>query len=101
MQLADEEFEQRALAGAVRTDEACDPRAERGRKAVEAEDLAVPLRDARRLDDARHPDTTSTNLIRGQVARAAIAVATSRIARGQRRSVGAPRARKAPADPAR
>src|SRR5436190_1436241 len=64
MQLADEELEQRGLAGAVRTDEACDAGAERGRKAVEAEDLAVPLRDARRLDDTGHPDTTSTNFIR-------------------------------------
>ena len=64
MQLADEELEQRALAGAIRTDEARDAGAERGRKAVEAEDLAVPLRDARRLDDTGHPDTTSTNFIR-------------------------------------
>src|SRR5437867_4079803 len=64
MQLADEELEQRALAGAIRTDEARDAGAERGRKAVEAEDLGVPLRDARCLDDTGHPDTTSTNFIR-------------------------------------
>src|SRR5439155_633454 len=54
-QLADEELEQRALPGAVRPDEAGDPFSERRGERVEAQHLAVPLRDAPALDDAGHP----------------------------------------------
>src|SRR5467141_321452 len=64
VELADEQFEQRALARAVRPDEDRDSRTERGGERVESEDLPVPLRDARSLDDTAQPETTSTAFIR-------------------------------------
>src|SRR2546426_1698302 len=64
MELPDEELEQRGLARAVRPYEAGDPFAEGSGECVEAEHLAVPLRDGRCFHDAVHPVITSTAFIR-------------------------------------
>src|SRR6266540_1802362 len=89
-QLADQELEQRALPRPVRSDEPRNPRAERRRESVQPEDLPVPLREVERLDDAAHPDTTSTALMRRYVARAATTVAARRIPSASGQSIGPP-----------
>src|SRR2546422_1912855 len=92
MELPDEELEQRGLARAVRPYEAGDPFAEGSGECVEAEHLAVPLRDGRCFHDAVHPVITSTAFIRTYVKRAARTVAPSRIARAAGQSIPAPAA---------
>src|SRR6266545_1227838 len=87
-ELADQEFEQGALPRAVRADEPGDARAERRREAVQAEHLPVPFREVAGLDDAGHPDTTSTAFIRRYVAKAARTVTPRRIASASGQSIG-------------
>src|SRR2546422_4296238 len=90
VELADEEFEQRALAGSVRPHEARDPFAERCGERIEAEHLTIPLRDAGRFDDAVHPVMTSTAFMRTYVTRAARTVTPSKIARAPGQSIPVP-----------
>src|SRR3989442_4099399 len=90
MKLADEEFEQRALARSVGPDEACDSFAERCGERVEAEHLAVPLRDTRGLHHAVHPEITSTAFIRMYVTIAARTVTPSNIESACGQSIPAP-----------
>src|SRR5213594_664185 len=95
VQLPDEELEQRALARAVRANEARDSLAEGCAECVEPKHLAVPLRYGRSLDHAVHPVITSTALIRRYVTRAARTVTPSKIARAHGQSIpmpGAPNA---------
>src|SRR3989475_6471240 len=87
MQLPDEELEQRALARAVRSDEAGDSLAEGRGEGIEAEHLAVPLRDGHGLHDAVHPVITSTALIRMYVTNAARTVTPSNTASAASQSI--------------
>src|SRR5881296_2857649 len=90
MELPDEELEQRALPCAVRPDEAGDSLAEGRGEGIEAEHLAIPLRDGRGLHDAVHPVITSTAFIRMYVTKAARTVTPSNTASaaGQSFAVG-------------
>src|SRR3989449_264057 len=87
VKLADEEFEERALASSVRPDEAGDPLAERCGERIETEHLAIPLRDADGLHHAVHPVITSTAFIRTYVTSAARTVTPSKIARATAQSI--------------
>src|SRR2546427_592730 len=87
MELPDEELEQRALARAVRSHEPGDSLAEGRREGIEAEHLAIPLRDGRGLDDAVHPVITSTALIRIYVTTDARTVTPSNTASAASQSI--------------
>src|SRR3989442_2371936 len=87
VELPDEELEQRALARAVRPHEAGDSLAEGRGERIEAEHLAIPLRDGRGLDDAVHPVITSTALIRMYVTNAARTVTPSNTASAASQSI--------------
>src|SRR3989442_1255481 len=87
VELPDEELEQGALARAVRPHEAGDSLAEGRGEGVEAEHLAIPLRDGRGLDDAVHPVITSTALIRMYVTTAARTVTPSNTASAASQSI--------------
>src|SRR2546422_506605 len=90
VELADEELEQRALARPVGPDKAGDSFAERCGERVEAEHLAVPLRDTRGLHHAVHPEITSTAFIRMYVTIAARTVTPSNIESACGQSIPAP-----------
>src|SRR3989475_7583663 len=87
VELPDEELEQGALARAVRPHEAGDSLAEGRGEGIEAEHLAIPLRDGRGLDDAVHPVITSTALIRRYVTSAARTVTPSNTASAASQSI--------------
>src|SRR6266550_3272300 len=92
VQLADQQLEERALAGPVRSHKARDARSKGGGERVESKDFAIPLRDAGSLRDGAHPETTSMVFIRRYVANDATTVAASKIARAHGQSSWFPEA---------